>query len=98
MRRYAKPYFPKKEGPVQLKLKAVLDGPRVYIEGNSFTVKEEIRQMGGKWDSTRRVGSKTGAWWLPASEIEKAQKFVNEKTGTSPELEDVEITGLEDLA
>jgi len=40
-------------------------GERVYLLGQTFAVKEQIKQAGGRWDGKER------AWWFPIDQAEK---------------------------
>lgn len=41
-----------------------------YITGNTYPVKDELKAMGGKWDSTRK------AWRVPDDKAEAARALV----------------------
>lgn len=43
----------------------------VAITGNTFPVKDEIKQLGGKWDAAQK------AWIVPKENASKAQELVN---------------------
>jgi hypothetical protein len=51
-------------------------GARVYFTGDTFSVKDRIKQMGGHWDGDRR------AWWVGATKAEEAQALVASLTAT----------------
>jgi hypothetical protein len=42
----------------------------VAITGNTFPVKDEIKQLGGKWDANQK------AWMVPLEKAAEAQKLV----------------------
>lgn len=56
----------------------------VAITGNTFPVKDKLREMGGKWDGENKC------WRVPADKAEEAQKLVSEapveprKPGSAP--------------
>ena len=49
----------------------------VLITGNTYPVKEEIKAMGGKWDSLNQ------GWQVPASRAPAARKLVLEALKSS---------------
>lgn len=38
-----------------------VDGRRIYIKGNTYPIKDQIKALGGKWDDGRK------AWWIGAA-------------------------------
>lgn len=46
-------------------------GQRVYLVGDTFAVKDQIKALGGHWDGERR------AWWVGASKAVEAQALVH---------------------
>jgi len=44
-------------------------GARVYFIGNTFSVKDAIKALGGHWDSEKK------AWWVGKAKLEAAQKL-----------------------
>lgn len=66
------------------------EGRRVYIIGNSFPIKEQIKSAGGHWDSDRK------AWWIGAGkkeEIEKAISGAPAEQKKEEEIYDGEVKG-----
>lgn len=49
----------------------------VLITGNTYPVREEIKAMGGKWDSLNQ------GWQVPASKAVAARKLVSEAPQSS---------------
>lgn len=45
-------------------------GQRVYLVGDTFAVKAQIKSMGGHWDGERR------AWWVGAKKATEAEALV----------------------
>lgn len=57
------------------------EGQRVYFEGNTFPIKDQIKALGGHWDGDRR------AWWVGAKKEAEARALVERLAGgrTAPE-------------
>lgn len=47
-------------------------GARVYFGGNTYTVKDRIKALGGHWDADRRQ------WWVGAKKLAQAEALVAE--------------------
>jgi hypothetical protein len=45
-------------------------GIKVYIIGNTYSVKDVIKSQGGKWDNDKK------AWWFPVSKEDVAANIV----------------------
>jgi len=54
------------------------EGQRVYLEGDTFSLKDRIKSIGGKWDADRR------AWWVGAVKAQQAQALVDTATSAPP--------------
>lgn len=46
-------------------------GTRVYLTGDTYPVKDQIKAIGGHWDGDRK------AWWVGAAKAEAAQSLVS---------------------
>lgn len=47
-----------------------IESSRVYFEGNTYSVKDQIKDIGGNWDKDRR------AWWVGKVKLAAAQKLI----------------------
>jgi ribosomal protein L12E/L44/L45/RPP1/RPP2 len=52
---------PKRKGLKQLSIIQQTEGRRIYLFGNTFSIKDILRDAGAKWDSDRK------AWWIGAA-------------------------------
>jgi hypothetical protein len=42
------------------------------LRGNSYPVKEELKQLGARWDR------ETGLWWVPPEKLSEAQALIDD--------------------
>lgn len=47
------------------------EGKRVYFNGDTYAAKDQIKAMGGHWDTNRR------AWWVGSAKLADAEKLAN---------------------
>lgn len=54
------------------------NGKRVYLVGNTYAAKDEIKALGAHWDAERR------AWWIGDKKLAKVETLVAELNGGAP--------------
>lgn len=52
-------------------------GQRVYLVGDTYTIRDRIKAIGGHWDGDRR------AWWVVAAKETAARQLVESLSGAS---------------
>lgn len=52
-------------------------GARLYFVGDTYPIKDRIKQLGGHWDGDRK------AWWIGATKAEQAQSLVSSSVSSS---------------
>lgn len=62
-------------------------GRRIYITGNTFNIKDEIKRIGGKWDADRR------AWWVGTARAAEVERLLAADELPPEKPDDVVVTG-----
>lgn len=52
--------------------------PSVFVEGNTYPIREELKKMGGVWNKERK------AWCVPTSRAEEARALVADQPAKQP--------------
>lgn len=70
------------------------DGQRVYLTGDTFAIKDQIKGMGGHWDVDRR------SWWVGIAKQAEAERLAASTPSASPDAlrpkqdpSDIRLTG-----
>lgn len=50
------------------------EGRRIYLSGNTFPIKDDIKSIGGKWDAERKM------WWVGVGKADEAKALCEAKT------------------
>lgn len=64
-------------------------GTRVYVTGNTFSVKDQLKDAGCHWDGERKQ------WWIGAVKAESISKIVSEIATAPPVKEDLSTLRLQ---
>jgi hypothetical protein len=63
------------------------EGRRIYISGNTYPIKSDIKAAGGHWDGARR------AWWVGVGKREELARALNQATPTAPVQRETTVIG-----
>lgn len=56
-------------------LTTVREGARIYVTGDTYAVKDQLKDLGCHWDSQRK------GWWIGAAKANEIETFVEENGG-----------------